>query len=122
MVMMKFSIGDVVKFKEDKEFYTIVAWNSECTIDNSGKYVTSFYVLKENKTGMMIDFVDEEEIKLVKPSSKLVKKDIDDMLDKYNEYIDIHNLLVSLGIDDDDEYKNKALEIIHYLKLYTTKD
>lgn len=113
----KFNIGDIVKVK-GKE-YEVIEWFFSVTCDKEGIEKDLNYVLISTSKGQVENIfgIEEKDMELVSSktlSNELNKENIDMLLDKINQYNNVHLLLNSIGIEDN-EYSEKAKEIVDYL-------
>lgn len=137
----KYQVGDIVSLKGQKEDFEIREWFYECSYHvEDGLYERSSYTLKGVRTGKFYDLIDEDDedlslVKSIEPkllkvdedeevleevftlemyNKPLTKEEVDFLLDKYNDYMNVHLLVTHLGVDEN-EYKDMADQILKYL-------
>lgn len=138
----KFSINDIVMVKDEyrgygkgtKDKYRIVEWIYEASYSESdGKHEFVCYNLEGVNNGIYLDAMMESELELhksAKPSNSdetldssilkvkerkdLTNTDVDDLLDQYNKFSELHNFINSNGIIDN-QYREKADKILSFL-------
>jgi hypothetical protein len=132
----KFGVGDIVKINGRNEEFVIIEWIYECSEDLDGYFFENYsYMLRGLTTGKLYDIIndDEEDLKIVRKKSEsrtisegdqvsftselkkpLSKEEIDFLLDQYNTFMEVHNLIIHLGVKEE-KYKKFADDILEYL-------
>ena len=117
----KFNPGDIVSIKGYQENFIVDEWFREQSESLSeGFFENSWYKMKSFETlkYLVLIFEFSKEITLIQGVNgdipPLSDNEVNILLDKYNQYLEIHRFLVSNGAMDD-EYKGKADEIMSYL-------
>lgn len=130
----KFNIDDIVLVKDEKgnkERYRVVEWFYEISFSkDEGRYEHTSYNLVGINNGIYLDVMLESELELYKSSNgsesvdipvleakrrdDLTPKDIDDLLDQYNVFTELHNFITSNGVVDT-QYSEKADKILSFL-------
>lgn len=134
----KFNIDDIVLVKDEKgkkERYRVVEWFYEISFSkDEGRYEHTSYNLVGINNGIYLDIMLESELELYESSDgsertivedvlpvlsakrreDLTPKDIDNLLDQYNTFTDLHKFITSNGVVDS-QYSEKADKILAFL-------
>ncbi|MEK5036259.1 hypothetical protein MKY96_32940 [Paenibacillus sp. FSL R7-0302] len=116
MTEQKYKRGQKVVVDGYEGIFIVESFFYEYSFDEDGEWESGHYDLRSEKSGLMLEYVDHEDtsMRAIDEPKKLDKAEIDKLLDKHNQYMNLHSLLNSTGVIDS-EYLDKANEIVNYL-------